>query len=83
MLVVSETSTSTNHYHLRRVRSSGVKTGGGLSLLSGDEGKALCGACLGWDTQIPVKAFGTKDGFSHWCSECERIARVGAHRERE
>ena len=65
-IVISETATSTWHNHLREVGPEGLKPGGGAP-------PALCGAKLGWDTKIPLKAWGTKDHIpSVWCSECAK-----------
>jgi len=67
-LVIAETATGTWHYHLREVGPEGVK-------LSGGAPPALCGAELGWDTQIPLSAWGQGDHLSsHWCSDCAREA---------
>jgi hypothetical protein len=66
-LVVSETATSTWHYHLREVGEEGLKLGGGAP-------PAICGAKLGWDTKIPIKAWGVRDGYSSWCEECRKKA---------
>ena len=66
-LVVAETATSTWHYHIREVGPEGLKPGGGAP-------PALCGAKLGWDTKIPLEAWGTKDHIpSVWCSKCEEL----------
>lgn len=67
-LVISETPSSTWHYHLRKVGPEGRKYGGAV-------GKALCGAELGWDTTIPLAAYGKRDHItSRWCQECQGIA---------
>ncbi len=67
-LVISETISSTYHYHLRRVGPEGVKLGGGVP-------PALCGAELGWDTRFPLAAWGTKDHLpSVWCRKCQDLA---------
>jgi hypothetical protein len=70
-LVVSETATSTWHYHLRRIGPEGPKYGGGA-------GKALCGANLGWDTRIPVRHYGQKSEHipEHYCAECAALAGI-------
>jgi hypothetical protein len=73
-LVIAETISGNWHYHLRRVGSSGLKLGGGLSLL-GKEGRSLCGKELAWDTKFSLTAWGKHDGYSHWCSACETIAK--------
>jgi len=66
-LVISETVSGTWNYHLRRVGPEGIKLGGGAP-------PALCGQKLGWDTKIPLKAWGTKDHIpSVWCSKCEEL----------
>lgn len=63
-IVISETATSTWHYHLREVGPEGLKPGGGAP-------PALCGARLGWDTKIPLEAWGIKDHIpSVWCDKC-------------
>ena len=68
-LAISETETSTYHYHLRIIGKEGFKFGGGSGL------KALCGNPVGWDTQIPVKSWGVKDHVpAYWCQECKKIA---------
>lgn len=63
---IAETLASTNHYHLRQVGPSGLRLGGGLSLL-GAEGLALCGAEVAWDTSLPLTSWGVEDDFSRWC----------------
>jgi hypothetical protein len=69
MLVISETATSTYHYHLREVGEEGIKLGGGA-------GKAVCGAVVGWDTKISVSAWGIKDHLpSRWCGKCAELVR--------
>lgn len=50
-LVVSETPSSTWHYHLRLVGDEGIHYSGWPNL------KALCGAKLGWDTEIPLSYY--------------------------
>lgn len=65
--VIAETPTSTWNYHIRRVGPEGIKLGGGDLV-------ALCGAKLGWDTQIPFSAWGKKGHVpSTWCAECNRL----------
>ena len=64
---IAETTSSTWHYHIRRVGPEGLKHGGGAP-------PALCGAKLGWDTKIPLEAWGTKDHIpSVWCWQCQSI----------
>lgn len=76
MLVIAETSTSTWNYHLREIGSEEeLKLGGGA-------GPALCGAPLGWDTKIPLTAWGKKSHIPEkWCKECEKLARPLVERE--
>ena len=41
---------------------------------TGGAGNALCGTVLGWDTQIPLSAYNTKDHIrSTWCQKCWEI----------
>jgi len=63
-LVIAETETSTYHYHLRIVKDGIYWFGGGAP-------PALCGRELGWDTRMPLTAWGIKDGYSKWCAKCE------------
>jgi hypothetical protein len=68
-IVVAETATSTWNYHLRRVGSDGrlYQTGGAPP--------ALCGVALGWDTKIPVTAWGSKSHLPQtWCMDCAKVA---------
>ena len=58
-----------HRYHFRAVGEHGTRFGGGLRFL-GDEGKAICGAEVAWDTHIPLMAWGMSDGFSKWCQKC-------------
>lgn len=77
MLVIAETVTGNYHYHLRLVGAEGVRLGGGTNLL------ALCGAKLGWDTQVPLAAWGQQDHIpSHWCRQCEELATKEASEEK-
>ncbi len=74
-LVIAETSTSTWHYHLRRVGRDGklYPTGGAPP--------ALCGVALGWDTPIPLDAWGSKSHIpQHWCLDCATVANDEATR---
>ena len=66
-LVIAETETSTWNYHIRRIEADGLFLGGGAP-------PALCGAKVGWDTLIPLSTYGSKDGLSHWCPKCLKIA---------
>ncbi len=67
-LVVSETPTSTWNYHLREVV-------GGKKYLGGGAPPALCGAKLGWDTQIPLIAYGQRSHLPEkWCKRCREIS---------
>lgn len=71
-LVVAETAASTWSYHLREVKDGKLYPGGGAP-------NALCGAALGWDTAIPLSAWGMKSHLpERWCAECERVKRGGA-----
>ena len=66
-LVIAETATSTWSYHLRRVID-------GRLFLSGGAPPALCGARLGWDTQMPLESWGQRSHVpSSWCQDCARI----------
>lgn len=68
-LVIAETSTSTWHYHLRQVQER-LYLGGGAP-------PALCGQQLGWDTQIPLRAWGIRGHLPEsWCQKCETAAKV-------
>jgi hypothetical protein len=68
MIVIAETVSGVWSYHLREVGPEGLKLGGGAP-------PALCGAKLGWDTQIPLEAWGTEDRIpSTWCDECKKLA---------
>jgi len=70
LLMIAETSTSMWNYHLREVLPGQEKYSGGA-------GPALCGRPLGWDTKIPLTAWGNYgDGHipESYCKECERIA---------
>ncbi len=71
-LIISETSTSTWNYHLRRVE-------GGKTYMSGGAPAAVCGRQLGWDTKIPLNAWGTKSHIPQtWCSRCgDEAKRLG------
>ncbi len=63
-LVIAETATSMWSYHLRQVEDGRLYPGGGAP-------PALCGAKLGWDTKIPLTAWGIKDHIpSSWCATC-------------
>lgn len=68
-VVVSETSTSTWSYHMRRVGEDGrLYLGGGAP-------PALCGRALGWDTKIPASAWGKTTHLGEkWCLECAKVA---------
>lgn len=69
-IVICERSTGTWHYHLRRVEGDLCLGGGKLTTLCGEE-------MHGWDTLIPLEAWGTKDHLpSHWCIECAKKAGV-------
>lgn len=69
VLVVSETKTSTWTYHLRLVVPGEEKYGGGA-------GPALCGRELGWDTKIPLSAYGARRDHipTSYCEVCRKIA---------
>ncbi len=65
--VIAETSTSYFNYHLREVKPGAEKYSGGA-------GPALCGQKLGWDTRIPLGAYGKIDHLpSTWCEKCLEI----------
>lgn len=68
-LVIAETATSTWHYHLRQIGDEGFKPGGLLP-----QYPALCGARLGWDTEIPLSTWGKRSDHipEHFCQKCER-----------
>lgn len=73
-LVISETSSSTWHYHLRLIGDEGIKLGGWHGL------ESLCETPLGWDTQIPLSHYDPDrkpericDGT--FCRECYDIAK--------
>ena len=72
-LVVSETSTSSWNYHLRRVTD-------GKLFMNGGAPPALCGRPLGWDTKIKLASWGAKSHIPEtWCSACAAEAkRLGA-----
>jgi len=66
-LVISETATSTWNYHLREVV-------GGKVYLSGGAPPALCGRKLGWDTTMPISAWGAKSHIPEsWCAKCAQF----------
>ena len=68
-LLVAETATSTWGYHLRDVPEGQEKYGGAA-------GPALCGATLGWDTRIPLEAWGEHSHIpERWCKKCSEIAK--------
>jgi hypothetical protein len=67
-VVIAETATSMWNYHLRKVEDGKLYLGGGAP-------PALCGRKLGWDTKIPLTAWGTKSHIPQsWCKECERLS---------
>lgn len=68
-LIVCETATATWHYHLRIVGFDGPKFGGAYNM------RALCGRTFGWDTKVPVSAYGRKGHLPEvWCEQCQKIA---------
>lgn len=70
LLVIAETAASVWSYHLREVEDGKLFLGGGAP-------PALCGEELGWDTRIPLKAWGKKNHWPEtWCKDCE--TRAGA-----
>lgn len=74
-LVIAETSTSTWSYHLREVVGGKMHLGGGAPA-------ALCGARVGWDTRIPIAAWGRVTHLPEtWCRRCEEVAGPAAMRE--
>ena len=69
-LVVSETPSSTWHYHLREVVPGHEKYGGAA-------GPALCGHELGWDTKVPIGAYVPGRKSHHpgsFCKKCYDLA---------
>lgn len=61
---ICETGTGTWHYHLRK---------------DGSVGAALCGKAVGWNTKIPLAAWGIKDHIpSKWCRTCAEKAGIVA-----
>jgi len=76
-LIISETASSIWHYHLRLVEKGEEKYGGNAGL-------SLCGKKLGWDTQIPLRAYGMKNHVrSNYCEECKKIALKAQYPEYE
>ena len=75
-IVISETRTSTWHYHLREIPEGEEPNHNGLPTGT----KALCGNDnLGWDTQIPLERWGHKSHIpTGWCAECARLAGLEA-----
>ncbi len=71
-LIISETGTSSWHYHLREIGKEGVKLSGGMDLY------ALCGKELGWDTEMPLSCYGESGHHvpENWCKECAKIAGI-------
>lgn len=68
-LVISETSTSTWHYHLRRVGADG------RLFLGGGAPPAICGRAVGWDTKQPIANWGKKSHLNEsFCSDCNDVA---------
>lgn len=69
-LIISETSTSTFNYHLRRIDDLvGPKYSGDSNLI------ALCGQKLGWDITMPITAYGLKSHVPYkWCKKCKELA---------
>lgn len=70
-LVICETASSYWHYHLRGVAKNGKLYLGGKENL-----RALCNAPVGWDTEIPLSAWGIKQDHipQSWCQSCQTIA---------
>lgn len=69
-LVISETSTSTWSFHLRRVGADG------RLYMGGEAPPAICGRALGWDTKQPLSNWGKKSHIPEsWCSDCSQAAR--------
>jgi len=67
-LMVCESSTSMWNYHLRIVKEGEEKLGGGA-------GKSLCDKPMGWDTNIPLSAYGSVSHIDEtWCKICYQIA---------
>ncbi len=69
--VISETSSSIWHYHLREVVDNKYYYGGGAP-------PALCGKKVAWDTKIPVEVYGHTDNAmpTIWCERCAKLAMV-------
>ena len=66
--IIAESQTGTYHYHLRKLGPEGPCYGGASGLI------ALCGRRVGWDTRMPLKAWGIRDHIpSYWCPECKEI----------
>jgi len=66
-LIIAETASSTWSYHLRILEpGEEPKYGGGA-------GFALCGAKVGWDTQMPMSAWDKKVAHipESFCVKCE------------
>jgi len=69
-LVVCETRAAVWSYHIRAIGPEGFKPSGG-------DITALCGKKMGWDTRIPLTAWGKKGNTpDHWCDRCEILASV-------
>lgn len=68
-LIICETASSTWNYHLRLIEDGQEKCGGMV------DGHALCDSKIGWDTKIPLSAYGKSIFPDHWCSKCLKIAR--------
>jgi hypothetical protein len=69
--VVCETRSSTWRYHIRELpEGEGPKLGG---LPQGT--RALCGYDnVGWDTQIPLEAWGRRSHIPEsWCTQCAAL----------
>ncbi len=72
-LVVVETANSVWSYHLRLVAVGDEKYGGGAGL-------SLCGNKMGWDTKIPLSAYGVASHIpSHYCLECNKLAKANKY----
>lgn len=62
-LVIAETPTSTWTYHLRQKDE--------------EKYKALCGAKVGWDTELPVSTYGmTTHIGERYCAHCAELANI-------
>lgn len=67
--VIAETASSSWNYHLRRIGEDGKL------FPNGNAPPAVCGRALGWDTKIPLTAWGKRSHIPEtWCLECAQGA---------